>query len=108
MTRALSCCALVYASALIVGIAVTNGLAHSGMHPLWIALLADVAATVVVFGSSFAFDNSSLYDPYWSVAPTAIGAYFARLPAAAAANGPRQILVLALVAVWGFRLTYNF
>ena len=36
------------------------------------ALAADVVATVVVFGFSLALDNSSMYDPYWSVAPVPI------------------------------------
>src|SRR5271166_5398267 len=33
---------------------------------------ADGAATVVVFGFSVLFDNSSFYDAYWSLAPMVI------------------------------------
>jgi len=35
-------------------------------------LLADVAATLVVFAASTVAGNASLYDPYWSVAPPVI------------------------------------
>ena len=43
-----------------------------GYSPMWVAAGADVAATLVVFAFSVAFDNSSFYDPYWSVAPLPI------------------------------------
>jgi steroid 5-alpha reductase family enzyme len=74
--------------------------------PIWRALVGDVAATIVVFGFSVAYDNSSFYDPYWSVAPPLLGAYWwwqdgARLQA-------RPLLVLALVTLWAVRLTYNW
>src|SRR4051812_21507473 len=68
------------------------------LHPLWTVAVADVAATVVVFAFSVAFDNTSVYDPYWSVAPLAIAPYLAARPEAAGALTARQILVCALVA----------
>ncbi len=70
------------------------------------ALLADLAATIVVFGFSLAFDNSSLYDPYWSVAPVPI-AVFWFLHAGAGGHRIRQLLVLALLLAWAARLTVN-
>lgn len=79
-----------------------------GLHPLWTVAAADVVATVVVFGFSVVFDNTSVYDPYWSVAPLAIAPYLALRPEAAAGLGARQILVCALVTFWGLRLTYNW
>ena len=39
---------------------------------LWTAAAADIAATLVVFVFSLILDNSSVYDPYWSVAPVPI------------------------------------
>jgi steroid 5-alpha reductase family enzyme len=68
---------------------------------------ADVAATVVVFAFSVLFDNSSFYDAYWSVAPMVIA------PALAAQSGTdvplaRRAVVIALVLVWGARLTFNW
>jgi steroid 5-alpha reductase family enzyme len=103
MTRALSYCALAYALALTAAIGVAHAL--DGAHPLWIAFAADVVATMIVFAFSVAFDNSSFYDPYWSVAPVPLGIYFALQPTAAPA---RAVLVVLLLFVWAARLTYNF
>ena len=36
--------------------------------------MADLAATLTIFVFSFAFQNSSFYDPYWSVVPPVIAA----------------------------------
>jgi steroid 5-alpha reductase family enzyme len=79
-----------------------------GLHPLWAAAIADAGATVVVFGWSLAHDNSSMYDPYWSVAPLVLAPWLVLLPEAAGAVGCRQALVLVLVYAWGLRLTFNW
>lgn len=78
------------------------------LHPLWLVAIADSAATVAVFVFCVAFDNTSVYDPYWSVAPLVIAPYLATRPEAAAAPLERRILVCALVTLWGLRLTYNW
>jgi steroid 5-alpha reductase family enzyme len=80
----------------------------SGAHPIAVAAAADAAATCVVFAFSAAFRNASFYDAYWSVAPIAITAYWALAADPGAAAGARQVLVLALVALWGVRLTWNW
>ncbi len=78
-------------------------------QPLWRAILAaDVAATVVIFGFSKAFDNSSFYDAYWSVAPMLIAPALALREASAQAPLARRIVVSALVLAWGARLTWNW
>ena len=77
-------------------------------HPLVIVGAADLAATVAVFAFSVVFDNTSVYDPYWSVAPLAIAPYLAMRPEASGALSARQILVCTLVGLWGLRLTYNW
>lgn len=77
-------------------------------HVLFVAAVADLAATFAVFAFSVAFDNTSVYDPYWSVAPLAIAPYYALRPEAAGAPFARKILILSLVAFWGIRLTYNW
>ena len=41
----------------------------STAEPLWRALWADLAATLVVFGASRWHRNSSFYDAFWSVIP---------------------------------------
>jgi len=98
--RVLLACAAAYAAALLAAMATAAAL--SGHHPLLVAAAADAAATVAVFAFSVALDNSSLYDPYWSVAPVPIAIFWASVPL-----GPRAWLVLSLVAAWGARLTAN-
>ena len=73
--------------------------------PLWTAGAADLAATVVVFIFSVALDNSSVYDPYWSVAPVPILVYWI---AVSGGLTSRQVVILALVAIWAVRLTMNW
>ncbi len=81
--------------------------ALSGRDPLWVALWADLVATAVIFAFSVAMDNSSMYDPYWSVAPIPIVAYWALAPGGSEAVGARQAAAVALVVLWGLRLTVN-
>jgi steroid 5-alpha reductase family enzyme len=94
---------LAYLAALLAAMAV--GRTSLGMHPIAIAALADVVATLVVFAFSFALDNSSVYDPYWSVAPLPIAIYWST---SAGVFGLRQVLILALLTLWGARLTTNW
>ena len=81
------------------------GIYNIVLLPWWLSLLiADVFATIVVFGFSVLFKNASVYDPYWSVAPIvililyAIGKDF---------SVPRLLIILA-VLFWGIRLTLNW
>jgi steroid 5-alpha reductase family enzyme len=97
--------AAAYAVALLAALAV--GRAFTGHHPIWIAASADIVATLVVFAFSVALDNSSIYDPYWSVAPLPIAIYW-WAAAPTSAFGLRQLLILALLAMWGARLTANW
>ena len=75
-------------------------------HPLLVAFVADVVATLVVFALSMVVDNASLYDPYWSVAPPVVAAWWA--VTTGTGNGLRQALVLLLIAIWAVRLTGNW
>ncbi|MCW6006676.1 DUF1295 domain-containing protein [Micromonospora sp. CPCC 205371] len=81
-----------------------------GQHPLWGTLWADLAATAVVFAVAMAVGNSSLYDPYWSVAPAVIVIGWAIWSSGAdlAAISGRQALVIVLVLTWAVRLTANW
>jgi steroid 5-alpha reductase family enzyme len=71
-----------------------------------VALVADLAGTLAIFAWSFAYRNSSFYDPYWSLAPLPIALYWTA--AGEGAVGARQAAVLLLVAAWGARLTWNW
>jgi steroid 5-alpha reductase family enzyme len=99
-------CILTYLVALVAGVAAAWPLRDA--HPLLVAGVADVVATVVVFAFSFAFRNSSLYDPYWSVVPIALALYWTLHPEHAAAHPALTWGVVALVTLWGLRLTWNW
>jgi steroid 5-alpha reductase family enzyme len=75
---------------------------------LWLdTLIADVVATVVIFGFSRAHHNSSFYDAYWSVIPPAMVIYWwakIGLPV----DTVRAWLVVAVVVLWAIRLTGNW
>lgn len=96
-----------YAAALAVSVVVARAV-DPGLHPLWVVAAADAAATVVVFAFSVALDNSSVYDPYWSVGPMVIAPALALRPEAAATPLARKVAVCLLVAFWGARLTWNW
>ena len=104
LTRALAYVAGAYLFAF--GVASTVAQALPGLHPLWAVAAADLAATLVVFVFSVAFNNSSFYDPYWSVAPLAIAPYL--VARSELGWSPRALLVVALVFCWGLRLTANW
>jgi steroid 5-alpha reductase family enzyme len=72
-----------------------------------VAAVANIAATIVIFGFSMVFNNSSIYDPYWSLAPIPIAFYWAFSSISYNADTLRQIMVLLLLTVWAIRLTYN-
>jgi steroid 5-alpha reductase family enzyme len=96
-----------YVAALVVAALVVRWVGP-GAHPLRAVAYADVAGTLVVFVVSVLVDNTSVYDPYWSVAPMAIAPWIAAQPGAAGAPFVRQALVIGLVTLWGLRLTYNW
>jgi len=77
-----------------------------GIHPVVAAAAADLVATLVVFFFSVGFDNSSIYDPYWSVAPAAIALAWL-LGSGSGGTRARQLVAIALIAAWAIRLTVN-
>src|SRR4051794_37830974 len=106
MRRATGLVVLAYLAA--IALALISGRAMEGSHPVVVALVADCAATIAVFAFSMAFDNSSFYDPYWSVLPLPIAWYWSVHANASQANPTRQALVLFALAFWGARLTWNW
>lgn len=96
--------AAVYALAAVAGILLFAGI-RERMPEMWALLVADVVATVIVWGFGLLFRNVSVYDPYWSVAPPVMFTAWAfykgcwSLPV---------ILLLIAVWYWGVRLTGNW
>lgn len=76
--------------------------------PLIKAGVVDLIATIMIFAISLIFDNSSFYDPYWSVAPIVMTGYWVVQGWGGNGSGWRSGFVLFLVMVWGIRLTANF
>ena len=99
-------CLGVYLLALLA--AALSGRLLRGAHPLFVAFTADLVATVVVFAFSMVFDNSSIYDPYWSVAPPLIALYWLAAGGLPERLQARSLLALTLVLFWAVRLTYNW
>ncbi|MBN1416747.1 MAG: DUF1295 domain-containing protein [Bacteroidales bacterium] len=76
-------------------------------HIVLVTFVLDIAATLLIFLFSVIFNNSSFYDPYWSIAPLPIFIvwYFNSAPVV---NKERQWIILALIILWSFRLTFNW
>ena len=95
---------IIYLIAILLGYFVFRML-KTGLHELWALFLADVVATVVVWGLGLFYKNVSVYDPYWSVAPPVMFTVWAfyksvfTLPV---------VLLLIAVWYWGIRLTGNW
>lgn len=98
-------CTPVYIIAL--GIAIATAFIFNSHHPVITAVISDVAATIVVFAASMIFSNSSVYDPYWSLAPVPIAVYWIFNAMSYNVSTIRQIVVLTLLLIWAIRLTYN-
>ncbi len=66
--------------------------------------ICDIVATLIVFIGSLIFDNSSIYDPYWSVAPVVLCIGFINIVNNVNAY---SIIIVSLVILWSIRLTTN-
>jgi steroid 5-alpha reductase family enzyme len=105
-TKAFALCAFAYALALFAALTVAR--IFRELHPILIVLLADIAATLVIYIFGRVFRNASFYDPYWSVAPLVIALYWMLGTSSDNALIVRQVIVIILVFMWGLRLTFNW
>ncbi|MFF0500278.1 DUF1295 domain-containing protein [Nocardia aobensis] len=79
-----------------------------GTGQLWLdGLIADLIATVVVFAFSRIYENSSFYDPYWSVIPPLLAFYW-WIRSDEPSDPARWWLMMAVMLVWAVRLTANW
>lgn len=74
-------------------------------NPLIRLFLADVLATIIVWGFGLLYENVSVYDPYWSVFPPV--AFLAWAFYTGVWSLP-VILLLVASWYWGWRLTRNW
>jgi len=95
--------ALVYVIAVVIGALVFNALWRE--HLLLRLILADVCATTFVYLSGVSLKNTSVYDPYWSVAPMVILFGLVLYHGQSSAG---VVLLLLAVFYWGIRLTANW
>ena len=95
---------VIYILAFLAGLLVFK--LSSNMHVLVSIFLADIAATLVVWGFGILFSNSSVYDPYWSVAPLIILSCWIIIKGLSFSI--TDILFLIAIIVWGIRLTLNW
>jgi steroid 5-alpha reductase family enzyme len=102
---ALTCWAA-YVAALMVFVGGAMALeAHAPeLGPLWKGLALNAAATVTVWVFSLASGNTSVYDPYWCLAPLALGFYWkAHAPGGFWYYEPRETVALGLLWAWAVR-----
>ena len=72
----------------------------------WSLLLVwHITATIIIFLFSKIHNNSSIYDPFWHVAPIPIVFYIA---GQSSLSNFQQSLVLSAFLFWALRLTYNW
>ena len=101
----LSALFVVYASAIALGIFLYVVLSDAGMNDYFAILIADVAATILVWASGVVLRTASAYDPYWSLQTLVI--YLSLL---IKYNNWHvgSVLLLVALTLYSARLTMNF
>ena len=101
----LSALFIVYACAIALGIFLYVILSDAGVNDYFAILIADVAATVLVWASGVVLRTASAYDPYWSLQTLVI--YLSLL---IKYNNWHvgSVLLLAALTLYSERLTMNF
>ena len=78
----------------------------STFSPVLSSLIADLGATLVIYLFSLGFNNSSFYDPYWSVIPFVLALYWSVNYGNPASM--TDTIILVVILLWSLRLTSNF
>ena len=95
-----------YSVALVVGYFSYHYFKQS-FNILIATLLADLCATVVIFIFSLIVNNSSIYDPYWSVIPVFILLLWV-IELGVVLSSLSTVLIVSGVLAWAIRLTLNW
>jgi len=102
--RSLLYFAIEYTIALLSGLYIY--ITYQGEVNLFLLVLyVDVVMTIIIFVFSLIHNNSSIYDPYWSVVPPFL---LLLIMQSLDVFGFLQLVVLFGVLVWAIRLTYNW
>ncbi len=76
------------------------------INNIWLKItIWHIYATLFVYFGSLVLKNSSLYDPFWSVAPLAIVIYLATISENSFLT---NLIILIPIIFWGIRLTRNW
>jgi len=81
-------------------------LCPSYFSPVLSSLLAAIGAALVIYLFSVGFNNSSFYDPFWSVAPFILSIYWSVTYGNPASM--TDTIILLVISIWSIRLTLNF
>ena len=96
-----------YLLALLISFRVTELIGILGN--IWLKILiAHVIATIVIYVGSVIHNNSSLYDPFWSIAPVPIIIFLCTLSNINNLSTLNKILISAPIIFWSLRLTRNW
>ena len=97
---------ITYILTIILTICITSKI---GFNNEWMMILfAHSVATIGIYISSLIFNNSSMYDPFWSVAPIPIIIYLAYFSNNLVLNDFYTSLIVFVVLFWAVRLTHNW
>ena len=95
-----------YAFALVVSVVICY--LFSAYHQWLMLLIGHISATLIIFLASQVYRNSSLYDPFWSVAPIPIVFYLSISPESEQIDLEKILLICLPIYIWGIRLTSNW
>ena len=96
-----------YLLALLISFRVTELIGILGN--IWLKILiAHVIATIVIYVGSVIHNNSSLYDPFWSIAPVPIIIFLYTISDINNLSTLNKILISAPIIFWSLRLTRNW
>jgi len=102
---AISVSIVVYILTIVLVISAASQFSH--LHVLLQIGIADLIGTIIIFFFSMLFNNSSMYDPYWSVKPFVIAVFYFIVSSTKEISIP-QVIFLLLIGLYALRLTANF
>ncbi len=108
MSKSASLLRILLAYVVAVGVGAAWLYAGPDTDRLWLdALIADLLATLVIFGFSRVYKNSSFYDAYWTVIPPLLALWW-WLEGDVPGDDPRAWLLTIVLWIWAVRLTGNW